>query len=275
MSGVLRVSRAGDEAGLYNVWKTAFGDTQEYIDGFFTHIYFPGMAAVYEHDGEIISAAYAVPLGKLMLPEKTPIDCAVTYAFGTLPEYRSRGIGSKVAKMTADMCKSTGAAVLCPAEPSLFGYYEKLGYKTFFSAVKTIFLAEPNKFGALKIESARSYSALREELLSDIAHIAYSGQVIAYQEYLCQKNGGGLFSINLGGTTCAASAEILPDGTLFLEELLCPSELAVSVASLIAGKMGAERISVHTPVTDNTGIPYAMLFDGGCTLNGWFGFAFG
>ena len=277
LSGLLRSSRIGDEKGLYQVWRAAFGDTDAYIDGFFSRLYTPGMAAVYEIQDQIVSAAYALPLGKLLIPGSKPQNCAVTYALGTLPEYRSRGIGGKVAKMAADMCTENGVGVLCPAEPSLFGYYEKFGYRPLFSAERCTFQAKPVKNGVLRKETAQSYSRMREMLLSDTVHIAYSEKIMAYQEYLCLDTGGGLFSVNFNGAVCVASAQILPGGQLFLEELLCPEDLKIPVASMVANRLGLTRILAMRPANESAGsTPVAMLLPSGQSpKNGWFGFSFG
>ena len=81
-----RFSRPGDEPGLRELWKRVFGDSDAFLDLFFREIYVPGMAALVEEGGRIVSAAYCVPFG----------EARYIYAVATAPEHRGRGYFSRL-----------------------------------------------------------------------------------------------------------------------------------------------------------------------------------
>ncbi len=96
------------------------------------------------------------------------------YAAATLPEYRGQGLMAElIEKAKAETVEKGQYLVTKPAEPSLFAYYGKFGFKT------AVFLedrlinkqtdAEP-----LKTLSKEEYTFKREELLKDKPHITLS-----------------------------------------------------------------------------------------------------
>jgi hypothetical protein len=46
MNGIPRPSRPGEEAALRQLWKLVFGDSDAFLDRFFSLVYTPGMAWV-------------------------------------------------------------------------------------------------------------------------------------------------------------------------------------------------------------------------------------
>ena len=150
-----RPSRPGDEPGLKALWSAVFGDTEAFIDTFFRAVYTPGMAAVAERDGQIVSAAYRVPFGPY----------AYIYAVGTLPAYRGRGLGRAVTLAAA----GGGPAYLLPASPGLRAWYERsMGAKP----AGLVFPAELPR--ERRPVSAEEFAARREDLLAGVPHAVYS-----------------------------------------------------------------------------------------------------
>jgi len=278
VSAFIRPSRPGDEPQLRAIWKTVFGDGDAYIGGWFGRMYAPGDALVCEADGRLVSSAYVAELGGLSAPGAACVPVCVVYALGTLPEYRGRGAGADVTRAALERCLARGAGVICPAEPSLFGYYAaRCGYRDYFG-VSEFSAVVPS--GAPEGRSARvsagGYAALRERLLAGRAHIAFFERALAYQEFLCGKR-GGLFRLELAGAECAAAVELSEDGTAALvKELLAPDALLRPAACLAARAAGASRAEVRTPVRPGVpSRPFAMLAGPAPEADGaWFGFAF-
>jgi len=157
--GELRLSRPGDEKTLKALWKDVFGDGEAFIELFFREVYTPGMAAVAAEDGKIVSAAYAVPFGEALY----------IYAVGTRAEYRGRGLGKAVTLLAA----GGRAAYLCPAEPSLFGWYQReMGAEPVSRRAPA---APPEKLAEI---SPEEYRARREAMLSGVPHAAYSDGIL-------------------------------------------------------------------------------------------------
>ena len=197
-----RFSRSGDEAGLRALWKQVFGDRNVFLDTFFREIYVPGMAAVMEDEGVIVSAAYCVPFGA----------ARYIYAVATDPAYRGRGCGRAVTLAAADGKE----AYLCPASPALRAWYmDAMG------AVPAAFRPPLSPAGTLTPISAEEYVRRREALLGDRPHAEYPPGILA----LYALDGG--FYTDENGAVCAVSR----DGTV--NELLpCPEGGEVYILAL-------------------------------------------
>ena len=277
-----RQARSGDREQLRNLWRTSFGDSDEYIDSFMEQMCTPERTIVYEELGNIVSAAFVVELGEFVSPEGSRRPCRCVYAFSTSPEHRGWGIGASVIRAAAQLSNEGGAVgVICPAEYSLFGYYRRsAGYKDYFysydsSSSDSGVLA----YGSAVSVDAAQYLELRRKLLEGRAYIDFSIKSMKFQEQLCLESGGGLFSVIAGGVQCAAAAEIIK-GRLVIKELLVPSGPFHTPALLTARALGCRDFSYRTPVRPGEeGRPFGMISglsfsDEADTGLGWYGFAF-
>jgi len=282
MSDLIRLSRDGEESALSHIWSEVFGDTDEYIAGFFTHVYEPGGAVVAEVNGRAVSCAHLFHLGDITDGD-WGVGCTVSYAFGTLEEYRGRGLGGRVAQKAAEISENdkNAAATICPAEDSLFGYYEKkVGYSDFFYCTGARYTAcrTPAGCGKLREVSAGEYSEIREKLLFGRTHVRLLPSLMKYQERLSKTSGGGLYVIELDDVLCCAAVEGGRSG-MFVKELLCPAESREICAGLLMRSKGAEDCFVRMPVCDgDTFRRHAMLrkkFDVPISEKlPWYGFCF-
>ena len=273
MESTYRVSRPGDESGLKYLWKTVFGDSDEYIDAFLKNMYTPGCARVCEINGKIVSAAYLLELGHLICPEASATPATVLYAFATLPEYRGKGIGGKVCDMILQHSEGS-ARTVCPAEGSLFGYYKtRYGYEPFFPVFEKKLTACEHPADITPV-SAPQYGEIREKLLRGRAHIRYNEKTLSYQQLLCKNSGGNIISF-----PCGCAAYEFESGTLKFKELLCEGNPEVA-ASAIAAAAGAKSAVLRTPCggmgTDPR--PFAMIMPDALPEKSapqpWYGFAF-
>lgn len=110
---------------LKSLWRLAFGDPEEAIDGFFSTGFSPERCQYLTRDGQVVCALYW-------------FDCrcggqklAYLYALATRPEYRNKGLAAQLLEKTHAVLREQGydGAILKPAD-GLFPYYEKQGYKT-------------------------------------------------------------------------------------------------------------------------------------------------
>ena len=187
-----RFSRPGDEPGLRELWKRVFGDSDAFLDLFFREIYVPGMAALVEEGGRIVSAAYCVPFG----------EARYIYAVATAPEHRGRGYGKAVTLLAAD----GRDAYLCPASKELRRWYmDEMG------ALPASIRPALVPTGVLRPIPAEEYAARREALLERVPHAEYSPGILS----LFALNGG--FFEDEAGRIGAADDE----GTVH-ELLPCP-----------------------------------------------------
>ena len=184
MNGIPRPSRPGEEAALRQLWKLVFGDSDSFLDRFFSLVYTPGMAWVISEENEIVSAAYAIPLE----------NAVYIYAVATNPKCRGKGYG-KAVTMAAAQGKP---AYLYPAELSLRDWYAReMGAVTVSCRPKFDIPAK----SAVQI-TAEEYNRRREALLTGTEHAVYPTNLLQLFEFTGKfmADEHGIFAVEPDGT---------------------------------------------------------------------------
>jgi len=150
----LRQANWGDVAQLRELWQLVFGDTDEFLDAFFELLYPDCFASVAEEAGEIVAAAYAIPLGGIRY----------IYAVATHPDHRGKGYGEAVTRAAA----AGEAACLYPASESLRGWYQRR------MGAESVCMAPRRRAEPLCEISAEEYHSAREALLREVPHAVYT-----------------------------------------------------------------------------------------------------
>ena len=152
-----RQPRPEEEAPLRALFTEAFGDGG-FTDLFFRTGYAPARCLA-AFDGDLLAALHW-------------FDCslegqkaAYIYGIAAFESYRGRGVGSALIRAALEELNKRGyeAVFLVPAEPSLFGYYERFGFR----AVSTIreFPVSASAPLPLRKLTADEYAAARKKLL--------------------------------------------------------------------------------------------------------------
>ena len=114
---------------LSRLWKVVFSDNDKFINLFFDKQYNRCETFCYEEDGKVVSAFYLLPCN---ISFGGQIFCGrYLYAAATYPEYRGKKLMSKLINEAQSYCEKQGVDFisLLPAEESLYGYYERFGFK--------------------------------------------------------------------------------------------------------------------------------------------------
>lgn len=203
-------TKADIKISLTKLWREAFGDTDEFINSFFS-LGFDSERCMYtELDGEPRSALYW-------------FDCtyngrkiAYLYAIATQKAYRGRGLCQALMERTHEHLRSEGydGAILVPADKTLFAFYEKSGYKvcSFIKEFSCLASAKPVKL--VKIDTLQ-YAKKRLSLLpadSVIEDGAALDFLSSYADFYMgedfviavREENGSLFGIELLGNTDSA-----------------------------------------------------------------------
>ena len=111
-------------SSMRELWQEAFGDSDEALDSFFETAYSPDRCRVVTDGGNLLSALYIFDCqyeGKKL---------AYIYAVATRKNARGQGVCGELVRDTHKYLVKNGycGAILVPSEPSLFAFYEKLGY---------------------------------------------------------------------------------------------------------------------------------------------------
>lgn len=198
MRSVFRIAEKSDISQIAALWQEAFGDSRESVEEFFRT--FPNcLSYVAQADGEVLAMVHALP--QILSPH---IQTAYLYAVATKKTHRGKGLCRKLMAFAEADLQSRGfaACVLTPGEPSLFGFYEKLGYETAFFRHRTAFP------GGTPI-SLETYLRRRETLVP-VAHMVYDKNTLSY----AQKLYGLTFYETATGMAAAGetyTAEVLPE----------------------------------------------------------------
>ena len=240
----IRPWQPGDRPQLRELWKTAFGDSDEYIDGFFAGFLRADACVVAEADGAVVSAMYVVPGIRLFPYRKETLTAGYTYALATLPAWRGRGIGSAVYRAACEKALETAdAACVLPAEESLYPFYESASGAAPFGAVR-----EGRVSGAqLKDVPTRmtvrapagQYAGMREWFLSEMPHAVFPEELYDLME------GSGTEFFMMEGGAAAAETE---DGVCRILELLPPGIDPMTAVASIARWCPAREYIIRTPL---------------------------
>ena len=111
---------------LTGLWQEAFGDTEEFIDGFFCTAFSPARCRCVVINKKVAAALYwmDVRLGNQRF--------AYVYAVAVEEKRRGKGLGKALLEDVQAHLTLRGydGVLLVPGSESLRGYYEKLGYST-------------------------------------------------------------------------------------------------------------------------------------------------
>ena len=145
---------------LRSLWKEAVGDEDAFLDLFFDTGFSPDRCRCVTQDGEVLAALYWFDCSW----EGKPL--AYLYAVATGKRYRGQGLCHRLMESTHEHLKYLGyaGAVLVPGEPSLFDFYEKMGYQA-FGLVEDFSCDAAQPSTPLRKVDALEYAQLRRCLL--------------------------------------------------------------------------------------------------------------
>lgn len=227
----VRPSVPEDVPAQRELWRLAFGDSDAYIDNFYSTYYRPDRVIVLEEDGTVRSmtawfdTAFAVP-------GRGEYRAAYLYAVATHPDCRGRGLAARLLAGADGYFRSLAipAVTTVPAEPSLHDFFGANGFRECFRILGTYLTAEELEKTRLpapelfRPASPEEYGRVREELLADIPHIAYPTDALAYQAGCCALGDGGLFvGETPAGPMCLCAERADKDRVIF-KEFLCPRQ---------------------------------------------------
>ncbi len=242
-----------DIASLKELWKEAFGDTDELIDGFFANAYHRERCKAIVENGETSAALYFFDC------EYKGNKVAYIYAVATSKKHRGRGLCRRLMEETHEHLKSLGygAALLVPGSAELFDLYKRLGYRVCSHVDEYTVPASGSSYPLRQINTA-CYADLRREYLPSNGIIQDGINL----EYLSTYAGFYSFS---GGVMAARSE----NGTLHAIELLGDTSRSADITSSLGCSIGNFR-------TAGGSKPFAMCMDfTGCLDDEvYFGLAF-
>lgn len=216
---------------LKSLFGEAFGNEGDFINHFFEKAFSPERSRCILIDGKVAAALYWFDAeyehGKL----------AYIYAVATLKEYRGRGLCRKLMEKTHADLRDLGyvGAILVPAEPSLFDFYERMGYRV-CSGIKTFNVSASDIPASLRPATSLEYAQKRRELIPHGGVIQENETLDLLATYATLYVGDGF--------VLSASDD---DGEFFCEEFLGDSDKAPAVLKALGYEQGTFKTSGDTP----------------------------
>lgn len=242
---------------LRGLWKEAFGDTDAFLDAFFSTAFSEDRCLCITCQGDVAAALYwfdCVLNGKKI---------AYLYAVATAKAFRGQGLCKKLMGKTHDLLQSRGyaATVLVPGQESLFRFYGAMGYRS-CSPVDRLSCGSVEMGLTLQPIDGAEYARLRSGLLPQ-GGVVQEGENIAFLQTQAALYAGPGFLL--------AARQDEEDGHRSLQgmELLGDA----SAASGIVAALGCETGFFRTP---GQGKDFAMYYplDSGAVAPAYFGLAF-
>ena len=207
---IIEFSKSTDIPSLRKLWRETFGDTDAFLDSFFSAAYSPDRALLARMDDKIVGMLYWFDC------QYSEQKIAYLYAIATHESYRGRGICHALMDAVHLLLKQRGYAgiVLVPAEAHLFAFYSRLCYTA--SAYNTT-LASCAEGDLLEMHpiSAVEYAARRVAYLPPHS-VLQEGENIAFLQHIAsfwagegfllatQKDSEELVGLELLGNTALA-----------------------------------------------------------------------
>lgn len=219
------------------LWQEAFGDTENFIDSFFSTAFCTDRCRCITADNHAVAALYWFDC----LYKDKPI--AYIYAVATAKAFRGQGICHKLMEDTHRHLASLGyeGAILVPGSPHLFHFYEDMGYQTccHISKIRVAAAGTKKEIGIRPV-GKEEFAMLRRQFLPE-------GAVIQEHTNLSFLETQAQFFTSPGFLLTAS----MQNGTVYGLELLGNTSLCAEITAALDCIKGTFR----TPGTD---FPLAM-----------------
>lgn len=233
--------------GLKEIWQRAFGDSDEYISLFFTYAY-DNAETFAEFDGEkIVSVLYLLSC-EIRVGDKL-YKGRYLYAAATMPEYRSRGIMSRLIREAQSHAEKQALdfIALVPGQESLYDYYRRFSFEsTMFKSKGVLEGTAQGDCPSDELTFDEVYNR-RKNIPGDLLMPCYS--FFSYALHCLSFYGYGLYPVGKEGYIIYSSRDGLA------EELIAENDNDLkSVEACLKGKT-----DYFSPTAENK-IPFGMLY---------------
>lgn len=251
---IIDAPKRAEIPALRALWKEAFGDTDAWLDTFFSTAFSPTRSRVLTEEGSVAAALYWFDC------EAHGAPVAYLYAIATAKAMRGKGLCRALMENTHQYLRSLGyaSAVLVPAEHSLFDFYGKMGYRP-FSPVKRLTVKPSGDPVAIRRLTQEEYASRRRALLP-------TGGVVQEKESLA--------FLSTQAALCAAADALftarMENGVLYVSELLGSVAIAPRLTRTFGAKEGhfrtcgeGDMLAMYYPLLEDAPAPtyFGLPFD--------------
>ncbi|PWM35491.1 MAG: hypothetical protein DBX66_08350 [Clostridiales bacterium] len=231
----VRLSKTGDLPALRSLFGRVFEEDEAGLDLFFSHCYREENALVAEVDGALCGMFYILPAQLLCAGET--LDVAYLYALAVEERMRGRGIAGEIMYELGRLLPARGyaAALLKPAEESLYGYYRRFGFDHAFYVKRFPFSAGgPGKVVPIRLDKL---PRPRESYFSCRPLFLWNQGMLRFAEDFGRHGGGGTWLIETPQGGGYAHGRIR-EGKLLVTELGCEAGSEPALLGALASRLG-------------------------------------
>lgn len=247
---ITRPSVKDDIPAMKELWKLAFGDTDPYINNFFSNYYRESRVLILEKDGKLLSMAAWFPC------TMDAARLAYIYALATHPDENGRGYGSQLLTYCNEYLKNEQhfmGVTTVPATQSLHTFFAKNGYFDYFTHTEEKFidvpvLAKPR--GVFTRLPASIYHKMRHEFLKTTHHVVMDLSAIAHQDNICLLTNGGLYRYDYDERICILVIEQGVKGVYLVKEILGFHKTQAAALADLPTLVGCNNFVVRRPQGD-------------------------
>ena len=129
---MIRIARNSHKQIVYDMWKTVFGDSDEYMQLYFSEKYRSENTFLYFHNAKAVSSLQILPFRFTFWGEE--ITMGYLSGLCTLPQARGKGFMSRLIEAALSEMAQRGIALagLVPQEEKLMNFYRLFGFEQTF-----------------------------------------------------------------------------------------------------------------------------------------------
>ena len=258
---MIREATEEDIPQLKQLFKVCFGDTDAFLDLFFSEYFQTTTCMVALRDQRIVSMLFLCPAK--MKAEESLRRIYYVYACGTLPEYRRLGIMDQLLQVSHALAKQEDVwgLLLVPANDHLSAYYARLGFLPFSYSVKEkmtpitydeeIVVLKPCELSLKQIAYIRNRQFKGEYL------VRWSQHHIAFAIALLQQQGGGSLGLQWNNGRKDYIFYEKKKGELLVRETSVEENILPWLTPLLCRHFAVNSVKYFVPATE--GDLFAMV----------------
>lgn len=230
----LRVGTSADKEQVKALWKQVFGDTDEYVEYFFTK-QTDEVILLLEEQNQVQSMLILFWF-PVTFPDGTTAMTGYVYALATHPDARGKGHGRTLLAYADHYLQEHGidGVTTVPAEPSLHTFFGSTGFRPCFTSGKGeivgSLIPKPNSGDKLVSVSGSHYSSVRKCLLKSKLFVNYSPSMVDYQGGLCRMAHADLWGLEVDGNPGVCAVEVYGTTGVIKELLIHPDGMELALA---------------------------------------------
>lgn len=229
-----------DIPALTALWTRVFGDTEEFVSGFFRMLPNMGSCVLMEAGEKVIAEASVITGFELQLAKGGAPECGYIYAVAVDETFRGRGLGKELVEAAVRLAREREAFIICtlPASGTLYEFYSDAA--GLVPALRRESYELPAKSVQLTMKlTATEYTFYREDMLRGRTFLRPSFFTMDFQRFLCENAGGGLYAAMNGICTAVVDKN---ESTCICHEIIAATKADCDeIAASIAAELGCRK----------------------------------